>query len=57
VNLTLLQGQVAVMDAKSNAGPSIVTADKRARSRILHRIDPNFPGVRGLRDLWRGWRD
>lgn len=57
MNLTLLQGQVAVMDAKSNAGPSIVTANKRARSRILHRINPNFPGVRGLRDLWRGWRD
>jgi ABC-type polysaccharide/polyol phosphate export permease len=45
------------MDAQSNSSPAILKADKRERSRLVQKIDPAFPGVRGLRDLWRGWRD
>ena len=45
------------MDAQSNPSPSVLNADKRERSRLVQKIDPAFPGVRGLRDLWRGWRD
>ena len=45
------------MDAQSNAGPSVLNAEKRERSRLVEKINPAFPGVRGLRDLWRGWRD
>ena len=45
------------MDAQSNPSPSVLNADKRERSRLVQKINPAFPGVRGLRDLWRGWRD
>ena len=45
------------MDAQSNPSPAVLSADKRERSRLVQKIDPAFPGVRGLRDLWRGWRD
>ena len=45
------------MDAQSNPSPAVLNADKRERSRLVQKIDPAFPGVRGLRDLWRGWRD
>jgi len=45
------------MDAQSNPSPSVLNGDKRQRSRLVQQIDPAFPGVRGLRDLWRGWRD
>ena len=45
------------MDAQSNPSPAVLKADKRERSRLVQKIDPAFPGVRGLRDLWRGWRD
>jgi ABC-2 type transport system permease protein len=45
------------MDAQSNPSPSVLNADKPERLRLVHKIDPAFPGVRGLRDLWRGWRD
>lgn len=45
------------MDAQSNPSPAVLSADKRGRSRLVQKIDPAFPGVRGLRDLWRGWRD
>ena len=45
------------MDAQSNPSPSVLNGDKRQRSRLVQKIDPAFPGVRGLRDLWRGWCD
>ena len=45
------------MDAQSNPSPSVLNGDKRQRSRLVQKIDLAFPGVRGLRDLWRGWRD
>jgi ABC-2 type transport system permease protein/lipopolysaccharide transport system permease protein len=45
------------MDAQSNPSPAVLSVDKRERSRLVQKIDPAFPGVRGLRDLWRGWRD
>ena len=45
------------MDAQSNPSPAVLSADKGARSRLGQKIDPVFPGVRGLHDLWRGWRD
>jgi len=45
------------MDAQSNPSPAVLGAAKQERSRLVQKIDPAFPGVRGLRDLWRGWRD
>ena len=45
------------MDAQSNPSPAALGSDKRERPRVVQKIDPDFPGVRGLRDLWRGWRD
>jgi ABC-2 type transport system permease protein len=45
------------MDAQSNAGPSAISVDRRVRPKLIQKINPAFPGVRGLRDLWRGWRD
>lgn len=45
------------MDAQSNPSPAVLSAAKQERSRLVQKIDPAFPGVRGLRDLWRGWRD
>jgi ABC-2 type transport system permease protein len=42
------------MDAQSNASPAAL---KATRKRLVQTIDPAFPGVRGLRDLWHGWRD
>jgi ABC-2 type transport system permease protein/lipopolysaccharide transport system permease protein len=46
------------MDAQWNATPSVLNSEERPlRSRALAKIDPAWPGVRGLRDLWRGWRD
>jgi ABC-type polysaccharide/polyol phosphate export permease len=44
------------MDAQSNAS-SALHAGKRERSRSVQKINSAFPGVRGLRDLWQGWRD
>ena len=45
------------MDAQSNASPAALDQATRKRSRLVQTIDPAFPGVRGLRDLWQGWRD
>ena len=45
------------MDAQSNPSPAVLSEAKRERSRVVQKIDPAFPGVRGMRDLWRGWRD
>lgn len=45
------------MDAQSNASEAALDQAKRKRSRLVQTIDPAFPGVRGLRDLWQGWRD
>jgi ABC-type polysaccharide/polyol phosphate export permease len=45
------------MDAQSNPSPSVLNAGKPERLRLVQKIDPAFPGVRGLRDLWRGWCD
>jgi len=45
------------MDAQSNAGQAALDQAARKRSRVVQAIDPAFPGVRGLRDLWQGWRD
>src|SRR5512144_1326361 len=45
------------MDAQSNAGQAALDEAARKRSRVVQAIDPAFPGVRGLRDLWQGWRD
>jgi ABC-2 type transport system permease protein/lipopolysaccharide transport system permease protein len=45
------------MDAQSNAGRAALDQAARKRSRVVQAIDPAFPGVRGLRDLWQGWRD
>ena len=50
-------GETAVMDAQSNASPAALDSAKRKRPRLVQRVDPAFPGVRGLRDLWQGWRD
>jgi hypothetical protein len=50
-------GEAEAMDAQSNAGPSVLNAKRRVCSAVLGKIDPAFPGVGGLRDLWRGWRD
>ena len=45
------------MDAQSNASEAALDQARRKRSRLVQTIDPAFPGVRGLRDLWQGWRD
>ena len=45
------------MDAQSNASPAALDSPKRKRPGFVQSIDPSFPGVRGLRDLWQGWRD
>jgi hypothetical protein len=45
------------MDAQSNASEAALDRARRKRSRLVQSIDPAFPGVRGLRDLWQGWRD
>lgn len=45
------------MDAPSNASQAALDQPTRKRPRPVHTIDPAFPGVRGLRDLWQGWRD
>jgi ABC-2 type transport system permease protein len=46
-----------VTDVQSDAGSPTVVPAEGERSRL--RQDPrwSFPGARGLRDLWRGWRD
>jgi hypothetical protein len=45
------------MDAQSNAGQAALNCVTRKCSHLVQTIDPAFPGVRGLRDLWQGWRD
>jgi len=45
------------MEAQSNASEAALDQARRKRSRLVQTIDPAFPGVRGLRDLWQGWRD
>jgi ABC-type polysaccharide/polyol phosphate export permease len=45
------------MDAQSNASPAVLNSGRWKRPRFIRKIDPAFPGVRGLRDLWQGWRD
>jgi hypothetical protein len=43
------------MDAQSNASPAALKATRK-RSRLVQR-SIRLPGIRGLRDLWQGWRD
>jgi homopolymeric O-antigen transport system permease protein len=50
-------GETAVMDAQSDASPAALDSAEPKRPRFVQRIDPSFPGVRGLRDLWQGWHD
>jgi ABC-2 type transport system permease protein len=46
-----------VTDVQSNAGSSTLAPAEGERGRLRQHARWSFPGGRGLRDLWLGWRD